>query len=424
MWVEVTVRTCTVRYFCLLVRDRLLIAVFLLKIMTRLIPISQPSITDLEIAYVTDAVKSGWVSSQGEYIEAFERSFADYCGTRYALSTANGTTALHLALVSYGVGVGDEVIVPDLTFVATANAVAYVNAKPVFVDVDPDTLCIDPYHVERAITVNTKAIIAVHLYGHPADMDALRTLAQQYNLHLIEDAAEAHGATYRGQRAGNLGDCAAFSFYGNKLITSGEGGMLTTNDEAFYQRAKYLRDHAMSPERRYWHTEVGYNYRMTNLQAALGVAQLKRIDDFLAKKRSIFEHYCAYLQNIPKLRLNFVDPCSSSSYWMVCLQIDGYSESQRDHLMAFLKKRGIDSRPYFYPLSDLPMYAEYADRAIRTPVAHTVAAQGINLPSYFDLTNAEVDYICQTLVRYFVPAERGVALATPTLNAEILSLAG
>ncbi|NEQ43667.1 MAG: DegT/DnrJ/EryC1/StrS family aminotransferase [Leptolyngbya sp. SIOISBB] len=385
--------------------------------MKRCIPISQPSITDLEVAYVTDAVKSGWVSSQGDYIKKFERNFAEYCGTRYALSTASGTTALHLALVSYGIGSGDEVIVPDLTFVATANVVTYVNAKPVFVDVDPKTLCIDPDHVERAITAKTKAIIAVHLYGHPAAMNVLRTLAQQYNLYLIEDAAEAHGAIHNGQRAGNLGDCAAFSFYGNKLITSGEGGMLTTNDEGFYRRAKYLRDHAMSPQRRYWHTEVGYNYRITNLQAALGVAQLERIDDFLVKKQNIFERYRSHLEDISNLRLNFVEQGSKSSYWMVCLQVDDYSEKQRDQLMTFLKKRGIDSRPYFYPLSALPMYA---DSAVHTPIAHTAAAQGINLPSYFDMSDADIDYICQTLVRYFVPTKLTIALPTSPLAEEVL----
>jgi perosamine synthetase len=389
--------------------------------MTISIPISQPSITDLEIRYVTDAVKSGWVSSQGHYIETFERDFADFCGTRYALSTANGTTALHLALVSYGIGPGDEVIIPDLTFVATANAVTYVNATPVFVDIDPDTLCIDPYHVERAITANTKAIIAVHLYGHPAEMDALRTLAQDYGLYLIEDAAEAHGATYHGQRTGGLGDCAAFSFYGNKLITSGEGGMLTTNDEVFYQRAKYLRDHAMSTHRRYWHTEVGYNYRITNLQAALGTAQLQRIGEFLTKKREIFERYRSHLEGLPNLQLNFVDAGSESSYWMVCLQVAGYSAQQRDRLMAFLKERGIDSRPYFYPLSDMPMYA--GSRA-RTPIAHTIAAQGINLPSYFDMSLADIDYICKTLTRYLAPAGRTVALPSSPIAADVLSLAG
>lgn len=387
--------------------------------MKRFIPISQPSITDLEVAYVTNAVKSGWVSSQGDYIEKFERNFAEYCGTRYALSTTNGTTALHLALVSYCIGLGDEVIVPDLTFVATANAVTYVNAKPVFVDVDPNTLCIDPYHVERAITSKTKAIIAVHLYGHPAAMNALRTLAQQYNLYLIEDAAEAHGATYHGQRTGSLGDCAAFSFYGNKMITSGEGGMLTTNDEEFYQRAKYLRDHAMSPQRRYWHTEVGYNYRITNLQAALGVAQLERIDAFLDKKRNIFERYRSNLKNIANVRLNFVEAGSNSSYWMVCLQVDNYSEKQRDQLMTFLKKRGIDSRPYFYPLSTLPMYA---DSHAYTPIAHSAAAQGINLPSYFDMTDTDIDYICQVLVQYFIPVKQTIVLPTSPVTADALAV--
>lgn len=389
--------------------------------MQKFIPVSQPSITELEIAYVTDAVRSGWVSSQGDYIQRFEQDFATYCGTEYALATSNGTTALHLALVTYGIGPGDEVIVPDFTFVATANAVSYVGAKAVFVDIDPDTLCIDPHQVERAITPNTKAIIPVHMYGHPADMAALTELADTYNLIIIEDAAEAHGAEFQGRRTGSLGHCGTFSFYGNKLMTCGEGGMITTNDAAFYQRARHLRDHAMSPTKRYWHDEVGYNYRMTNLQAALGLAQLQRAHKLLSRKQSIFERYARQLAHIPGVRLNITRPEVKSSYWMVCFEVEGYTERQRDELLAFLKERGVDSRPYFFPLSDMPMYA---NMATLTPVTHQIAQRGINVPSYVDMADEDIDYVCEVLLEYFVPALKLVSPAVSRKASQPILLAG
>ena len=266
--------------------------------MTKFIPVSRPSIGEKEIAYVSDAIASGWVSSLGPYIESFERGFAEFVGTNYALTASNGTTGLHLALVAAGIKAGDEVVVPDLTFIATANAVVHAGAKPVFADIDAETLCIDPQAAARVITPRTRAIIPVHLYGHPADMDAINAIADAHGLLVIEDAAEAHGATYKGQRVGGLGKCGVFSFYGNKVITSGEGGMITTNDEALYQTAKRLRDHAMSPTRRYWHEEIGYNYRITNLQAALGLAQLERIEDFIQRRREIMDWYRAGLTGV------------------------------------------------------------------------------------------------------------------------------
>lgn len=353
--------------------------------MKRFFPISQPSIGAKELEYVSDAVKSGWVSSIGRYIESFESAFAGFCGTRYALAVSNGTTALHLALVSVGIGSGDEVIIPDLTFVATANAVAYTGAGLVCVDIDERTLCIDIDAVERAITPRTRAIIAVHLYGQAANMDALMTVARKRGLHVIEDAAEAHGAEFRGRRVGSFGAFGAFSFYGNKLITTGEGGMLTTNERELYLKAKMLRDQAMSPDRRYWHTEVGFNYRMTNMQAALGVAQMERIAEFLAKRRNIMEWYRAAIGSEPNLRLNHEAPETKNMYWMVCLEMMGITEADRGRVMSGLREVGVDSRPYFYPVSDMPMYAS-AD----TPVAHRVSQRGINLPCYTDLSETDV----------------------------------
>jgi perosamine synthetase len=360
--------------------------------MTSLIPVSQPAISELEISYVTDAVKSGWVSSLGPYIEDFERSFAEYCGTKYALTVSNGTTGLHLALLAVGIGPGDEVIIPDLTFIATANAISYTGARPVMVDIEPETLCLDPGAVERAITPRTRAIIPVHLYGHPAAMDAINAIASKNDLVVIEDAAEAHGAEYKGKRVGSLGRCGVFSFYGNKIITTGEGGMITTDDEVLCQTAKRLRDHAMHPNRRYWHAEIGYNYRMTNLQAALGMAQLRRIDEFSRRRREIMEWYRAGLGHRAELRLNGEASWATNAYWMVCLEVDGMNETCRQTLMANLRSRGVDSRPYFYPVSDMPMYAS-AD----TPVAHRISPRGINLPTFVALSREKVDYICATV---------------------------
>jgi perosamine synthetase len=357
-------------------------------------PVSQPSLGDKELEYVTDAVKSGWVSSIGKYIEQFETTFADFCGSPYALAVSNGTTALHLALVSMGIKPGDEVIVPDLTFVATANAVAYTGATVVFVDIDARTLCMDPGAVERAITARTRALIPVHLYGHPANMGRLMEIAEERGLAVIEDAAEAHGAEVAGRRVGSIGDCGVFSFYGNKVITSGEGGMLTTGDREIYLKAKLLRDHAMSADKRYWHTEIGFNYRMTNLQAALGVAQMERIDEFLARRQQVMQWYRNYLEIHPTLRLNYQEPGTKNVYWMVCLEMMGITEAVRADIMSRLREAGVDTRPYFYPLSDMPMY-ERAD----TPVAHDISLRGINLPSYTDLCEDDVRQICQSVRR-------------------------
>jgi perosamine synthetase len=360
----------------------------------RLFPISQPSIGAKEIEYVTDAVTSGWVSSLGRYIEGFEQAFAEFCGTEYALAVSNGTTGLHLALASLGIRSGDEVIIPDLTFIATANAVTYTGATVVPVDVDAVTLCIDVEAARQAITPRTRAIIPVHLYGQPANMDAVAAVAREYRLQVVEDAAEAHGAKYRGRRVGSIGDCGVFSFYGNKIITSGEGGMLTTNRRDLYLQARLLRDHAMSSEKRYWHTAVGYNYRMTNLQAALGLAQLERIGAFIEKKRQIMEWYRAGLASNPRLQLNRDSDDSQGVYWMVCLEVEGLREAEREQLIRALKSEGVDSRPYFYPISDMPMYA----RAI-TPVTHDVSQRGINLPSYYDLAQDDVALICSIVNR-------------------------
>jgi perosamine synthetase len=352
------------------------------------IPISKPMIGPRERELVLDALDSGWVSSIGKYIDEFEANFARYCGTDYALAVSNGTTGLHLALAALGLQAGDEVIIPDLTFVATANAVAYTGATPVLADIDADTLCLDPSSVKSLITPRTKAIVPVHLYGHPADMDALNKIAETYGLAIVEDAAEAHGAEYKGRRVGGLGTCGVFSFYGNKVITTGEGGMLTTNDRAFYDHARRLRDHAMSPVRRYFHEDRGFNYRITNLQAALGVAQLERIDEFLKRRAEIMDWYASEIVTSDTIRLNRVKNWAKSAYWMICLEVDGFDEARRDAFMQALKTRGIDSRPYFCTMSAMPMYQQTP-----LPVAGAKARTGLNLPSYYELTRSDVQRI-------------------------------
>jgi perosamine synthetase len=352
------------------------------------IPISKPFIGAREKELVLDALDSGWVSSIGKYIDEFEANFARYCETEYALAVSNGTTGLHLALAALDLRPGDEVIVPDLTFVATANAVAYTGATPVIADIDADTLCIDPASVKSLISERTKAIIPVHLYGHPADMDALTEIGETHGVDIIEDAAEAHGAEYRGRRVGGLGKCGVFSFYGNKVITTGEGGMLTTDDPEFYQRAKRLRDHAMSPQRRYFHEERGFNYRITNLQAALGVAQLERIDDFLDRRAEIMSWYNSEIATTDHVRLNRVKNWAKSAFWMICLEVDWLDDSRRDALMQALRARGIDTRPYFCTMSSMPMYRQQP-----LPVATGKSQVGLNLPSYYELTKSDVQRI-------------------------------
>ena len=357
-----------------------------------MIPVSNPSISQSELDYVSDAVRSGWVSSLGAYIDAFESRFAAYCGTKYALTVSNGTVGLHLVLVAYGVGSGDEVIVPDLTFVATANSVRMAQAIPVMVDVCRETYCIDPEQVLRAITPRTKAIMPVHLYGHPANMSALREIAREHRLHLIEDAAEAHGASIDGIRAGALGDCGVFSFYGNKIITSGEGGMITTDDESLFQRLKYLRDHAMSKDVRYWHTEVGYNYRMTNMQAALGLSQLEKIDHFIARRAELLVQYRTLLEP----RGIECNPAVGSQpvNWMTCAVVEDLERDQRDKVISLMRENGVDARPFFFPVSRLPMYGGRIN-----PVSQMLSDSGFNLPTYVDLTAEQVSEVCSTFLK-------------------------
>lgn len=365
------------------------------------IPVAAPIIGERELDYVTEVVRSGWVSSLGPYVKRFEQSFAEYVNAARAVAVANGTVALHLALHALGIGPGDEVIVPDLTFVATANAVLYTGAKPILVDVEPDTWCIDPVAIERAINYRTRAIIPVHLYGHPAEMDAIQNLANAHGLVVIEDAAEAHGARFSGRPVGTIGQVGIFSFYGNKIITTGEGGMLTTNDVELAERTRHLADHAMSPTERYYHNELGFNYRMTSLQAALGLAQLEQIDAFIEKKRAIYHWYAEYLTGLPAVELNVERANAYNVFWMSCLVLTEKSGINQEELMRALREHDIDSRPFFVPLHRLPHLAgcrTVGHEGEDCPQTERLAARGLNLPSSCSLDQDTVQLVASRII--------------------------
>jgi perosamine synthetase len=360
------------------------------------IPVYEPWLGELEEKLLLDTLRSTWISSNGKYIRQFEEQFAGFCGSAHGISTSNGTTALHLALHALGIGPGDEVIVPALTFVASANSVHYTGARPIFADVDPDLWTIEPDEVRRLITPRTRAIMPVHIYGQMAPMPELLEIAQAHNLYIVEDAAEAHGAVIGGKRAGSWGTIGAFSFFGNKIITTGEGGMLTTDNEALAARCKQLRDHGMPPDRRYWHDEVGFNYRLTNMQAAIGVAQMTRIERAIARKRAIAHQYRAELADVPGITLAEEGAGTTSVFWMVSALIDPPFPLNRDELVVALRGEGIDSRPFFHPLDTLPPYRSGEPR----PVALDLSRRGINLPSSPILTEAQVSRVCATLRRF------------------------
>ena len=367
------------------------------------IPLVQPVFDGNELEYVTDCIQSGWISSQGKYVLQFEENFGEYVGCRHTLAVSNGTVALHLSLVALGVGPGDEVIVPDLTFAASVNAILYTGATPILVDVDRRTMAIDPDLVAAAITSRTRAIMPVHLYGHPAEMDSLMDLANQYDLLIIEDCAEALGTRYQGAHVGTFGDAATFSFFGNKTITTGEGGMLLFRNPVIRERAKMLRDHGMSPERRYWHDEVGFNYRLTNIQAAIGVAQLEKIHSVVNRKRWIAAQYDKHLADIVQLQLP-IDPKgnqSLNSYWLYTIVLAPEYVIRRDEILELLKNHGIEARPVFFPMHRMPPYIKYSQAGECYSGANHLSDGGICLPSSITVTENEIERVCAVLRSVF-----------------------
>jgi perosamine synthetase len=355
------------------------------------IPVYAPSLSGNEKKYVLDCLDSTWISSKGKYIRSFEEEFAKYLGVEHAASVSNGTVAIHLALLALGIGPEDEVIVPTLTYIASVNAIAYTGATPVFVDSLEDTWQIDPEDVKRKITPKTKAVMAVHLYGYPCEMDTLQRICREHNVFLIEDCAEAVGTKYKNQYAGTFGDIATFSFFGNKTITTGEGGMVVTNDETLNDRVFHLKGQGLAKHREYWHDIIGYNYRMTNICAAIGLAQLEQVEVFIAKKRLIAQWYQSKIKN-PAIRFHVEHEDVFHSYWMCSILVA--KPAQRDPLRQKLSEAGVETRPLFYPVHTMPMYSR---KYQKHPVAENLGWRGINLPSYPGLTEDQVTEICEII---------------------------
>lgn len=356
--------------------------------------VAQPKMAGNERKYVLDCLDTNWISSNGKYIAAFEEAFAKFCGAKHAIAANNGTTALHLALVALDLKPGDEVIIPTVTYIATANAVRYCSATPVLVDVCADTMNIDPADIERKITPKTRGIIPVHLYGHPADMDAVNRIASKHGLWVVEDAAEAHGAEVNGKKVGTLGTCATFSFFGNKIITTGEGGMITTDDDELAARLRLYRGQGMDPNRRYWFPVVGFNYRMTNIQAAIGLAQMEGIETALADRERLAAWYDAELSDLTEqIVLPTQATWAKQVYWMYNIFLREGNENRRDQVMRDLDVMGIETRPVFYPMHVLPPYQENSSY----PVADLWSQRGINLPTHQGLTQGDVKRIARSL---------------------------
>jgi perosamine synthetase len=359
------------------------------------IPVYRPWLAGNEKKYVNECLDSTWISSKGKFIPLFEQRFAEYLGVRHAASVCNGTVALHAALLALGAGPGDEVIVPTLTYIASVNAIAYTGASPVFVDSLADTWQMDPDDVQKKITPKTKAIMAVHLYGHPCQMDMLGELSKKHRIYLIEDCAEALGSEFKGKKVGAFGDIATFSFFGNKTVTTGEGGMVVTNDETLHDRVAHFKGQGLAKRREYWHDVIGYNYRMTNICAAIGLAQLERVNETIARKRRIAEQYRELLRELP-VTFHGEQKGTFNTFWM-CSILTPKAE-QRDPLRESLKQSGIETRPLFYPAHTMPMYSQ---KFQKHPVAEDLGWRGINLPSYPELTGQDIMLICDTVKSFF-----------------------
>jgi len=362
----------------------------------RIIPVCEPKLNGNEFRYVARCLETNWISSTGNNIEQFEKKFARCCGARYGISCTSGTTALHLALATLGIGKGDEVIIPTFTMIATANAVTYTGATPVLVDAEPDTWNIDPEKIEEKITERTRAVIVVHTYGHPADMDKILSVAKKYHLYVVEDAAEAHGAEYKGKKIGSIGNIACFSFYANKIITTGEGGMLTTNDKKIAEVARELRSHAFSKERHFWHQYVGYNYRMTNLQAAIGLAQVERFDEFVQLRIGHARLYNSMLKGIKGIILPPQTKDVKNVYWMYSILIEDELGISRDELRGGLAERGVETRTFFIPVHLQPIYFRRYPQ--RFPIAEELCRKGMYLPSASSLTEEEINYVVKSII--------------------------
>jgi len=367
----------------------------------RYLPIYEPNFSGNELSYVNECVKTGWISSQGKFVKEFEKKFAEFLNVPFALTTSNGTTALHLALTALNIGPGDEVIVPDLTFAASINSIIYTGATPVIVDVDRNSFNIDTSLIEEKINFRTKAIMPVHLYGNPCDMDEISFLAQKYNLKIVEDAAESFGSEFNGIKAGAIGDLGCFSFFGNKTITTGEGGMIVFKSKELYEKARILRDHGMLPQKRYWHEYLGFNYRVTNLQAAIGLAQLERANEIIEKKIRIGRMYLEELKDIPGVSLIKENPKSINTYWLFSLVLEKEKGWNKTLLQQKLQDNGIETRNLFYPLHIMPPYKKYIDENDNFAVSEYLSANGVSLPSSILITENNVKEISKIIYEFY-----------------------
>jgi len=359
------------------------------------IPYTKPSITELEVAYATDATRNGWGERCYEYITRFEEAFKRHLNVRHAIATSSCTGALHMGLSALGIGPGDEVILADTNWIASAAPVVYLGAKPIFVDILPDTWCLDPKMVEALITPRTKAIIAVHLYGNLCEMNELLAIGEKHGIPVIEDAAEAIGSIYHGKRAGSIGRFGTFSFHGTKTITTGEGGMFVTNDDELYEKVLTLSNHGRSPKqtKQFWPDLVGFKYKMSNVQAAIGCAQMERIDELIERKRSILKYYKSALSTLSAISLNPEHPGTTIGAWMPTIVFDYDTGITRERLQAVFAEENIDARVFFYPLSTLPIFEDNAENR----VAKDISNRSINLPSFHDMTVAEQDRVMNVI---------------------------
>jgi len=367
------------------------------------IPVCEPTLIGNEFKYVNDCLKTNWISSSGKYIELFEKGFAEYCNTQHGIAVCNGTASLHLALEALGIGPGDEVIVPDFTMIASINSVIYTGAKPVLVDAETDTWCIDSDLIEEKITKKTKAIMPVHIYGHPCDMNKINNIAKTHELYVVEDAAEAHGALYKGKKAGSLSDVAAFSFYANKIITTGEGGMVVTNDNKIAEKSRLLRNHAFIKPR-FLHEEIGFNYRMTNIQAAMGLGQLENIDKLVEMRINNARLYNKLLAGIKGINLPVCKDWAKNVYWMYGIVLDDEFGMGRDDFREELLKEGIDTRSFFIPLHQQPVfkkksikYDNFPDVKGNYSVSYNLGNSGLYLPSTSSLKKKDINYIVEVI---------------------------
>jgi perosamine synthetase len=366
-----------------------------------MIAVCEPVLDGREMEYVMDCLQTNWISSAGKYITLFEKEFSGYCEMPFGVACSSGTTAIHLALLALGIGSGDEVIIPDFTLIVSANAIIWTGARPVLVDVDPRTWCIDPRLIEDKITPRTKAIMAVHMYGHPCDMDAISDIAKRHNLFVIEDCAEAHGAEVRGRKAGSLSDISCFSFYGNKILTTGEGGMVLSKDKKLDAKLRLLRNQAFE-EPRFVHNVIGYNYRMTNIQAAIGLAQTEMVVQKIAKKREIGLTYNQLLSDVPGLVLPHEEPWAKNVYWMYGIVVQDEFGLTKDELMTQLKEKGVETRAFFCPMSMQPVFKtqnpQFPDTSGDYPVSADLWKRGLYLPSGLNLTRSRIEEVVDRLV--------------------------